>query len=161
MLAYKRLETGKFDWPRNEAEVREMTPQQFRWLMEGLSIDQKKSVKKLDSALMRAGRFDTKIYIPMPDEASRKELFADSLGKIPHNLDLDFCAGAMEGYSCADIVGVANNAKEFFVKRSISSHDDIPLSVEDFRQIISKVKPSVPKTELDRYEKMRSIESFL
>ena len=48
MLAYKRLETGKFDWPRNEAEVREMTPQQFRWLMEGLSIDQKKSVKKLN-----------------------------------------------------------------------------------------------------------------
>ena len=48
LLAYKRLESGKFDWPRNEAEVREMTPQQFRWLMEGLSIDQKKSVKKLN-----------------------------------------------------------------------------------------------------------------
>lgn len=48
LLTYKRLETGKFDWSRNEAEVREMTPQQFRWLMEGLSIDQKKSVKKLN-----------------------------------------------------------------------------------------------------------------
>ena len=48
LLAYKRLESGKFDWPRNEAEVREMTPQQFRCLMEGLSIDQKKSVKKLN-----------------------------------------------------------------------------------------------------------------
>lgn len=44
--------------------------------------------EKLDSALMRAGRFDTKIYIPMPDELSRKELFASSPDKIPYNLDL-------------------------------------------------------------------------
>lgn len=117
--------------------------------------------EKLDSALMRAGRFDTKIYIPMPDEASRKALFASSLGKIPYSLDLDLCAKEMEGYTCADIVGIANKAKEFFVKRSITSKEDIPLSEDDFREILSKVRPSVLEAEISRYEKMREFESFL
>ena len=40
LLLYKRLETGSFQWPRSAAEVRTLTPQQYRWLMEGLSIDQ-------------------------------------------------------------------------------------------------------------------------
>ena len=45
LLLYKRLEGGTFQWPRNESEVKLMNPQQFRWLMEGLSIHQKKAVK--------------------------------------------------------------------------------------------------------------------
>ena len=47
LLLYKRLEGGKFQWPRNESEVKSMTHQQFVWLMEGLSIEQKKAVKKV------------------------------------------------------------------------------------------------------------------
>lgn len=43
VLLYKRLENGKFQWPRNENEVKNITPQQLRWLMEGLSIDQPKA----------------------------------------------------------------------------------------------------------------------
>ena len=43
LLLYKRLESGTFQWPRNGAEARELTPQQYRWLMEGLSIDQPKA----------------------------------------------------------------------------------------------------------------------
>ena len=45
VLLYKRLERGSFQWPRSESEVRDLTPQQFRWLMEGLSIDQPKAHK--------------------------------------------------------------------------------------------------------------------
>jgi transposase len=44
---YKRLEIGKFQWLNNVEQVREITPQQYRWLIEGLSIDQKKSIQKL------------------------------------------------------------------------------------------------------------------
>ncbi|MDE7282438.1 MAG: IS66 family insertion sequence element accessory protein TnpB [Lachnospiraceae bacterium] len=44
LLLYKRLEQGRFIWPRNEAEVKSLTAQQFRWLMEGLTIEPKKSV---------------------------------------------------------------------------------------------------------------------
>lgn len=45
VLLYKRLESGSFQWPHNEAESRELTPQQYRWLMEGLQIDQPKAHK--------------------------------------------------------------------------------------------------------------------
>lgn len=43
VLLYKRLESGSFQWPRNENEARALTPQQYRWLMEGLSVDQPKA----------------------------------------------------------------------------------------------------------------------
>ena len=43
LLLYKRLESGSFQWPRSEAEARELSAQQYRWLMEGLQIDQPKA----------------------------------------------------------------------------------------------------------------------
>ena len=43
LLLYKRLENGSFQWPRNGREARELTEQQYRWLMEGLSVDQPKA----------------------------------------------------------------------------------------------------------------------
>lgn len=46
VLLYKRLENGRFKWPRDEQEVREITSQQFRWLLEGLSIVQPKMIQK-------------------------------------------------------------------------------------------------------------------
>ena len=48
VLLYKRLENQKFQWPRNESEVRQITDRKFRWLMEGLSINQPKAVKKIN-----------------------------------------------------------------------------------------------------------------
>ena len=47
LLLYKRLEDGKFNWPRNEQEVRNITHDQFIWLTQGLSIDQPKAIKKV------------------------------------------------------------------------------------------------------------------
>ena len=47
VLLYKRLENGRFHWPRNQEDVRKISDQEFRWLMEGLSIDQPKAVKKI------------------------------------------------------------------------------------------------------------------
>ena len=43
LLLYKRLERGVYQWPRNAQEARELTPQQYRWLMEGLKVDQPKA----------------------------------------------------------------------------------------------------------------------
>ena len=43
VLLYKRLAEKRFQWPRNEQELKLLTKQEFRWLMEGLSIVQKKA----------------------------------------------------------------------------------------------------------------------
>lgn len=47
LLLYKRLETGSFNWPRDSEDAKKITAQQYRWLLEGLAIEQKKSIKKL------------------------------------------------------------------------------------------------------------------
>ena len=48
LLLYKRLSESRFQWPRSPEEVRSLTPQQFRWLMEGLTIAPKKSVRPVE-----------------------------------------------------------------------------------------------------------------
>ena len=48
MLLYKRLESSSFQWPRKASEARSLTPQQYRWLMEGLSVDQPKAHKPVN-----------------------------------------------------------------------------------------------------------------
>ncbi|BBU66849.1 hypothetical protein EfmKUHS13_24670 [Enterococcus faecium] len=44
LLCYKRIENGKLKWPRTKDEVRTLTNQQVRWLLEGLSIDQPRAI---------------------------------------------------------------------------------------------------------------------
>ena len=45
VLLYKRLENGRFQWPKDQTQVRHISPKEFRWLVEGLTIDQPKAVK--------------------------------------------------------------------------------------------------------------------
>ena len=47
LLLYKRLENGSFQWPRNETEMKALTPQQYKWLMEGLALEQRKAIQKI------------------------------------------------------------------------------------------------------------------
>ena len=49
LLLYKRLEEGQFQWPRTEYEARQITAQQYRWLTEGLKIDQPRANKPVDT----------------------------------------------------------------------------------------------------------------
>ena len=46
ILLYKRLSNGRFQWPRSETELRLLDPQSFRWLMEGLKVEQKTAIRK-------------------------------------------------------------------------------------------------------------------
>jgi transposase len=39
-LVMKKLAKGKFQWPKNSQEMRSLSRQEFRWLLEGLTIDQ-------------------------------------------------------------------------------------------------------------------------
>ncbi len=66
----------------------------------------------LDSALMRAGRFDRQIYVDMPDINERKEIFAVHLKpiKMDEKMDIDFLAKQTPGFSGADIANLCNEA---------------------------------------------------
>ena len=39
LLLYKRVESGRFSWPRTSRDLRNLSQEQFRWLMMGFSID--------------------------------------------------------------------------------------------------------------------------
>lgn len=47
LLLYKRLEIGAFSWPRTTSEALEITPQQYKMLMEGLSIVAKHPITEM------------------------------------------------------------------------------------------------------------------
>jgi cell division protease FtsH len=66
----------------------------------------------LDSALLRAGRFDRQIYVDMPDLNERKEIFQVHLKplKLEDGLDIDFLAKQTPGFSGADIANLCNEA---------------------------------------------------
>ena len=45
ILLYKRLENGNFQWPRSAEQVKSLTWQELKWLLEGLAIEQPKAIK--------------------------------------------------------------------------------------------------------------------
>jgi transposase len=52
LLLQKRLERGRFQWPRKESEARMITAQQLRWLLEGLSIEQPRAIRGIESVIV-------------------------------------------------------------------------------------------------------------
>ena len=48
LLCYKRFADGHLQWPRSEKEARTITEQQYRWLMDGLAIEQKKTISQVE-----------------------------------------------------------------------------------------------------------------
>lgn len=45
VLLYKRLDNGRFQWPRSSDELKPLTRQQYRWLLEGLSVEQPRAIR--------------------------------------------------------------------------------------------------------------------
>ena len=66
----------------------------------------------LDSALLRAGRFDRQISVDLPDLPERKEIFQVHLRpvKVDSTVDIDFLSRQTPGFSGADIANVCNEA---------------------------------------------------
>ena len=52
VLMYKRVENGSFQWPRAKSDLRALSRQEFRWLLEGLSVDQPKANKTIERCVM-------------------------------------------------------------------------------------------------------------
>lgn len=47
LLLYKRFESGKIQWPRKTEEMKYLSEQQYRWLMEGLAIEQPRALTEV------------------------------------------------------------------------------------------------------------------
>jgi cell division protease FtsH len=105
----------------------------------------------LDSALMRAGRFDRQIYVDMPDLNERKEIFQVHLKpiKLEPGIDIDFLSKQTPGFSGADIANLCNEAaliaarhnKQFVQKQDfLDAVDRIVGGLEKKNKIITKAE---------------------
>ena len=72
----------------------------------------------LDEALIRPGRLDQLIYIPLPDQSSRYSILKANLRKTPiaANIDLHYIAELTEGFSGADIAELSARASKAAVR---------------------------------------------
>lgn len=75
----------------------------------------------IDSALLRPGRLDQLIYIPLPDEASRLRIFQACLRKSPiaKQVDLEALARHTQGFSGADITEICQRACKYAIRENI------------------------------------------
>ena len=90
----------------------------------------------LDSALMRAGRFDRQIHVDLPDLNERKEVFLVHLKplKLDENLDIDFLARQTPGFSGADIANVCNEAALIAAR-----HNSEKVGKQDFLDAVDRI----------------------
>jgi transitional endoplasmic reticulum ATPase len=125
----------------------------------------------LDSAVKRGGRFDTQIYIPLPDIEARRQLVKIGLGKDPSvknrvdvpcapDLSIDAIAERFEGYSGADIKAVCRQAIALPLKREISSfqrgaHKNDAVTMADFDTVFSKYINSITDDALMQFDAYR------
>jgi hypothetical protein len=110
----------------------------------------------IDPALLRPGRFDKIIYIPPPDFDARKEIFKLYLKNKPMAPGVNYfeLAGATEGFSGADIENVVKEASMKAMRRTLESHRRAFISMDDFREILTQIKPSISKQMQKEYEKL-------
>ncbi|EPZ35664.1 Transitional endoplasmic reticulum ATPase [Rozella allomycis CSF55] len=76
---------------------------------------------QIDSALMRPGRLDQLIYIPLPDEQSRISILKSALRKSPldKNVDLTYIAKLTHGFSGADLTEICQRACKLAIRENI------------------------------------------
>ena len=108
---------------------------------------------RLDGAFLRPGRFDEKIYVPLPDHKARRKMLDLRMDGIPmeSDIDFDYIVNATEGYNGADIDYLCEKAKEFVIQRVVKNHDPNEIMTKgDFALALSCVKSSV--VDIDRHE---------
>ena len=119
----------------------------------------------IDSALLRPGRLDRHVHVPVPDEESRRAIFGVHTQHKPlaDGVDLDDLAARTEGYVGADIEAVCREAsmaasREFI--NSVSREEvadsvgNVRVTMDPFEQALEEVNPSVTDETREQYEKI-------
>jgi transitional endoplasmic reticulum ATPase len=134
----------------------------------------------LDEALIRPGRLDQLIYIPLPDKGSRVNVIKSVLRKSPiaPNINVDFLSELTEGFSGADITELCQRATKAAIRESIEAdeqrkalmkenpdgdqamaeamEDPVPvITRKHFEEALASARVSVKKDDLDRFEEFR------
>jgi len=106
----------------------------------------------IDSAFMRPGRFDSKIYVPLPDFDARKKLFDLQLNKLPvsEDLDLEYLAKITEGFNGADIKEVCEKLKMSAINDSLEKGEEQTIGMDDVHRIENDIKSSVSLEDVER-----------
>ncbi|SFG40069.1 transitional endoplasmic reticulum ATPase [Halopelagius inordinatus] len=119
----------------------------------------------IDSALLRPGRLDRHIHVPVPDEDARRAIFAVHTERKPlaDDVDLDELAERTDGYVGADIEALCREAsmaasREFI--HSVSpeevgdSLDNVRVTMDHFEDALDEVGPSVTQEVRERYDEI-------
>lgn len=110
--------------------------------------------KGIDSAALRSGRLDIKVYVPAPDESERIALFKLYLKDIvADDVDYDLLAQKTDGYVSKDVCSLINNAA-----RETARADQEFISMQTLLDTIERYKnqfPSVSKDVLKQHERLR------
>jgi transitional endoplasmic reticulum ATPase len=123
----------------------------------------------LDPALLRPGRFDRLIYVPLPDTRAREEIFKIHLRGKPLDKDVDLqkLVSLTEGYTGADIAALCNTAAMIALRDFLNKYpnpeeakkhaEELKITMAHFEEALKKVKP-MSKAEYELY--MKHIRDF-
>jgi ATP-dependent Zn protease len=115
----------------------------------------------IEPALLRPGRFDQLIYVPLPNEKGRQEILSTALSKAPLDGDVVLAelADMTEGLSGADLQEVCKRACKFAIRESIANETTANFVVarEHFERALKYARPSVAEEDLYRYEHFNRI----
>lgn len=105
----------------------------------------------IDPAVLRTGRIDKMVYVPMPDKEARREMFKLHLNGRPcTEIDAEKLADMTEGYIASDIAYIVNDAAMG------AAFSDQPISQQMLEQTIQSIRPSISKEVADSYEDLRA-----
>ena len=106
---------------------------------------------KVDPAVLRTGRIDKQVYVPMPDLTARRLMFELYLKDRPcEEIDSNALAEKADGYVASDIAYVVNEAA------TIAAFNHENITQELLIKTIEGIKPSISKDLLKEYEEMRN-----
>ena len=88
----------------------------------------------LDSALLRAGRFDRRVFVELPTKRERESILEKYLVKVPHDLDVKTIANMTIGFNGASLAALVNEAALLSLRQN-----DFQVTEEHFYQVKDKV----------------------
>ena len=108
----------------------------------------------LDPAMMRPGRLDSKVYVPLPDPVARFRLFEIYLGKRPLDDDIDFSVLVEKTvrYSGADIKAIAGRSATLPFLEGVSGGEPRNINMADVLSVIEDTLPSVHVKDVKKYD---------